>query len=150
MHGWTHECLDLILEHAGGLPGELFVREVPGFAQPSVRHQMVHICSVESAWVCGLRGVPVMRLRAAEHPTVESVRAAKRQVAEATLAYLNGLSESELNTDLPRLPEGWMGPRRSPAFIVLHVLTHAFHHKGQLAAMFRMLGHPAPDTDLQR
>lgn len=39
---------------------------------------------------------------------------------------------------------------RSPAFILLHVITHAFHHKGQVVAMLRILGYPAPDTDLQQ
>jgi uncharacterized damage-inducible protein DinB len=55
-----------------------------------------------------------------------------------------------LNADLRELPRTWVGPARSPAFILLHVLTHACHHKGQIAAMFRLLGHPTPDTDLQR
>jgi uncharacterized damage-inducible protein DinB len=42
------------------------------------------------------------------------------------------------------------GELRSPAFIVLHVKTHTFHHKGQIVAMLRILGYPAPDTDLQQ
>jgi uncharacterized damage-inducible protein DinB len=47
-------------------------------------------------------------------------------------------------------PVDWGGELRSPAFIVLHVITHAFHHKGQIVAMLRILGYPAPDTDLQQ
>jgi uncharacterized damage-inducible protein DinB len=31
-----------------------------------------------------------------------------------------------------------------------HLLTHTFHHKGQIVAMCRVLGHPAPDTDLNQ
>jgi uncharacterized damage-inducible protein DinB len=30
------------------------------------------------------------------------------------------------------------------------VLTHAFHHKGQIVAMCRALGHPTTDTDLNQ
>ncbi|WP_125488078.1 DinB family protein [Edaphobacter aggregans] len=37
---------------------------------------------------------------------------------------------------------------RAPALILHHVLTHAFHHKGQIVAMCRALVQPAPDTDL--
>ena len=74
----------------------------------------------------------------------------KRRTVAATIAYLDGLAEADLNAELTSLPEDWVGPPRSPAFILLHVVTHAFHHKGQIAAMFRLLGHPAPDTDLQR
>jgi uncharacterized damage-inducible protein DinB len=66
-----------------------------------------------------------------------------------TRAYLEGLSEEQLNTTLATRPESWGGELRSPAFILLHVITHAFHHKGQVVAMLRILGYPAPDTDLQ-
>jgi len=36
----------------------------------------------------------------------------------------------------------------TPAHVIHHVLTHAFHHKGQIVSMCRMLGYPAPETDL--
>src|SRR5689334_16537142 len=42
---------------------------------------------------------------------------------------------------------GLGGELRSPAFILLHVITHAFHHKGQVVAMLRIHGYSAPDTD---
>jgi uncharacterized damage-inducible protein DinB len=62
---------------------------------------------------------------------------------------VGGLSEEQLNTTLTKRPVDWGGKLRSPAFILLHVVTHAFHHKGQVVAMLRILGYPAPDTDLQ-
>jgi uncharacterized damage-inducible protein DinB len=74
----------------------------------------------------------------------------KRRILDATRAYLETLGEGQLNTTLAKRPEGWFGELRSPAFILLHVITHTFHHKGQVVAMLRALGHPAPDTDLQR
>ncbi|PYV64939.1 MAG: hypothetical protein DMG97_33515 [Acidobacteria bacterium] len=36
-----------------------------------------------------------------------------------------------------------------PVFLS-HVLMHAFHHKGQVVTTLRVLGYPAPDTDLQQ
>lgn len=36
----------------------------------------------------------------------------------------------------------------TPLQILTHVITHEFHHKGQIANMCRMLGHIPPDTDL--
>jgi uncharacterized damage-inducible protein DinB len=32
--------------------------------------------------------------------------------------------------------------------MVLHLMTHAYHHKGQTVAMCRLLGYPAPMTDM--
>jgi len=150
LHGWTHGCLDEVIHHASTLSPELAGLEIPGFGQPGLRHQLAHILSVEEAWVCGLRGASSTRLSANDHPTLASLIETKQLVAAATIGYLNERTEICLNTEVSVLPKEWVGPPRSPAFIILHVITHTFHHKCQMATMFRMLGHPAPDTDLQR
>ena len=36
----------------------------------------------------------------------------------------------------------------TPVQIFTHVLTHEFHHKGQIMSMCRLLGYPPPDTDV--
>ena len=36
----------------------------------------------------------------------------------------------------------------NPFQLFTHVLTHEFHHKGQILSMCRMLGHVPPDTDV--
>lgn len=43
----------------------------------------------------------------------------------------------------------YMGPlSATPLQLFTHVLTHEFHHKGQLMSMCRILGHQPPDTDV--
>ena len=74
---------------------------------------------------------------------------AKDRTRKATQAYLDDLTEEQLNTTLAKRPVDWGGELRSPAYILLHVITHAFHHKGQIVAMLRIVGCPAPDTDMQ-
>lgn len=34
-----------------------------------------------------------------------------------------------------------------PGMIVMRVITHHFHHRGQLQTMLRLLGHPVEDWD---
>lgn len=41
-------------------------------------------------------------------------------------------------------------PALSPLQIFTHVITHEFHHKGQLMSMSRLLGGIPPDTDIIR
>jgi hypothetical protein len=55
----------------------------------------------------------------------------------------------QLNTILANRPVDWGGELRSPAFILPHVITHAFHHKGQVVAILRILGYPAPRAPWQ-
>jgi uncharacterized damage-inducible protein DinB len=38
----------------------------------------------------------------------------------------------------------------SPLQLFTHVITHEFHHKGQVMTMFRLLGYTPPDTDVIR
>jgi len=150
LHAWTHERLDLLLEQAGKLSPGLFERELPGFGHPSVRSQLVHIFSGELNWVRALQKAPEVTLNPADYPDVRAVRSLKQQVEAQTVAYLDGLSDAEYETVVAARPAYWTTPPRSPAFILHHVVTHAFHHKGQVVAMFRLLGYPIGDTDLQR
>jgi uncharacterized damage-inducible protein DinB len=150
LHRLTHERLDTVLDHAASLPPGLFTRELAGFGFPSLRDQLVHMLSVEAGWVRALQDLPSANLAPDAFPDVEAVRLKKHSVFADTVAYIRSLSPERLNAALPSRPREWSGPLESPAFILHHVLTHAFHHKGQLVAMFRQLGFPAPDTDLQR
>lgn len=150
LHGWTHDSLDLVYAHALALTPQQFVIEIPGFGRASVRDQLMHVIACEQGWVHGLQNLSWSKWSGADFPTAASLQAAKEQVKNETIAYLEGLSDQQLNTELTDRPANWVRPPGTPAFVLHHVLTHAFHHKGQVVAMFRLLGCPAPDTDLQR
>lgn len=148
-HTWTHERLDLVFSHAAKLTHDELLRELTGFGRASVRDQLLHIVACEDVWVHDLQDIPRRRWQSADYPTVEALEQARQTVREQTNDYLDRLPESQLSIDLVQSPREWGGALRTPAFILHHVLTHAFHHKGQVVAMFRLIGHPAPDTDLQ-
>lgn len=150
MHAAMHQSLDVLLGHVATVPENRVHEPVPGFGFPTVWKQLIHLITCEEGWVCDLQAKPFAGWTKQEHATMGSLVASKRRVAEATLRYLDGLSEEQFNAPLAVKPQDWMGPLRSPAYIFLHFITHAFHHKGQVVAMLRILGHPAPDTDLQR
>ncbi len=144
-----HGRLDVLLRHISTVPDESLRRSIPGFGHPSVWKQLVHILTCEEGWVHDLRNEPFPGGQEEDCPTMQALLAAKTRIRDTTRTYLDGLTEEQLNTTLPERPADWGGELRSPAFILLHVITHAFHHKGQVVAMLRILGHPAPDTDLQ-
>ena len=149
-HARTHSSLDVLLTHLRSMHADLLLAELPGFARPNICDQMFHTIANEIFWIHGLQLLPLPHLNAEDYRTADALTELKRRAMAETLEYLDRLSEPELNQDIQRVSEGWVGPPRSPAFILHHVLTHAFHHKGQVVAMCRLLGHPAPDTDYQR
>ena len=150
LHGGMHESLDVLLRHVVTVPDYLLRQRIEGFGFPSVWKQIVHILTVEEGWVSDLQFKIFPGWFEEDAPTIEALLSHKSRIQASTRAYLDSLTEEQLNTTLSSRPEGWSGELRSPAFILLHVITHTFHHKGQVVAMLRMLGHPAPDTDLQR
>lgn len=150
LHAWTHERLDTVFEHVRVLASPEFTQAISGFGQPSVRDQLAHILAAESGWIRRLKKLTSEKRELVSSRDLSALEAARKNVVSATQAYLRDLSELQLNTALETVPEEWVGPARSPAFILQHICTHAFHHKGQIAAMCRILGHPLPDTDLQR
>jgi uncharacterized damage-inducible protein DinB len=149
LHANTHERLDLLLRHVATVPEELLHKPISGFGHPSIWKQLVHILTCEEGWVHDLQNQAFPGWSEDDCPTMATLQDAKRRIREATRTYLGGLTEEQLNTTLAKRPVDWGGELRSPAFILLHVITHAFHHKGQVVAMLRILGYPAPDTDLQ-
>jgi uncharacterized damage-inducible protein DinB len=150
LHASLHDSLGVVFEHLASVPAELWTKEIDGFGRPTLRDQILHILACEAGWVRGLQLRPYQRLDPAAFGTVDAFRALQRDVISATTTYLQSLDEQRLFAKLERYPERWFGPQRTPGFILLHVITHGFHHKGQAVAMLRLLGHPAPDTDIQR
>lgn len=150
LHSGMHGSLDVLLRHVTTVPDSLLRQPIAGFGFPTVWKQLVHILTVEEGWVHDLQFRDFAGWVEEDAPAMETLLNHKSRILAATRAYIDGLGEEQLNTTLSRRPEGWSGELRSPAFILLHIVTHTFHHKGQVVAMLRMLGHPAPDTDLQR
>jgi len=150
LHGAMHDRLELLLHHVATVPDHLQHKPIPGFGHSSIWKQLVRILTCEEGWLHDLQDKTFTGCREEDCPTMTALLVAKGRINEATRIYLNDLSEEQLNTTLAKRPADWGGELRSPAFILLHVITHAFHHKGQIVAMLRILGYPAPDTDLQQ
>ncbi len=149
-HGWTHASLALVLDHLATFPAADYGREVSGFGYPTLHDQVIHLLGCEARWVRRLQGLPSASWDAARWPAVSDARALQSEVSLQTLDYLSGLTDQQLNASTTLHFPGGGTAVRTPALVLHHVLTHAFHHKGQIVAMCRILGHPAPDTDLNQ
>ena len=149
-HGWTHASLHLTLNHLSTIPANDYVKELSGFGFRTLREQAIHVFNCEGVWVHTLQGLPYAD-RTLEHcPAVADVRLLQKEVSQSTHAYLSNLTNQELNAETElHFADGDVAVR-TPALVLHHVLTHAFHHKGQIVAMCRALGHPTRDTDLNQ
>jgi uncharacterized damage-inducible protein DinB len=150
LHSWTHSSLGLVLDHLATIPDREYTKELSGFGFPTLRAQILHIFNCEGFWIHTLQGARFEDESPAGSPTIPDARVLQRRVSENTLGYLSGLSDEQLNADTELHFSDGDKALRTPALVLHHVLTHAFHHKGQIVSMCRTLGHPAPDTDLNQ
>lgn len=144
MHAGAHASLRGLLEHCATLEAGALCRDFAGFGYPSVSTQFAHLIGAEAYWVGVLQG----RWEVDEDDPVFTETAAleayRAQMAAATRAYLEGATTEELNTARPMMT--WPRTERVlvPARAILRVVTHAYDHKGQIAALCRLLGKPIP------
>jgi uncharacterized damage-inducible protein DinB len=136
-----------LLEHCRQLSAEELHRRLPGFGFPTVQLQLYHIMQAEEFWIDVLSRRPERPDRSGEVLTVEALEAHRRQTAAATQAYLAGLDDAALAEsslyDIDDVQEAFV-----PELVLLRLVTHPFHHRGQLAAMLRLLGYPVPQDKL--
>jgi uncharacterized damage-inducible protein DinB len=147
LHERVHLCLVELLDHCCVLSAEELSRELPGFGYPSVRLQLHHEIGAERYWVGVLHGRIDAEENDGDYPTVASLQAFRERVSAATEEYLASATTEELNTARPMITWGGKEHTLVPAHVVLRTQTHLFHHQGQIVAMCRILGKPAPGLD---
>jgi uncharacterized damage-inducible protein DinB len=149
-HRWTHASLTLVLDHLSTIPADVYAKELPGFGFSTLQKQVIHVFNCEGFWISTLQGLQYVDRDPTNFPAVADAVRLQQAVIDQTQRYLTSLTDQQLNTDTElRFSDGDKATR-TPALILHHVFTHAFHHKGQIVAMCRELGHPAPDTDLNQ
>jgi uncharacterized damage-inducible protein DinB len=119
-----------------------------GTADRSVDGTLAHIFGADRVWLTRVSGAP-----SADYPTPEEQNLAFLQDAwpnlhERWIAWartLNAASPSEEITYRDLKGNEWRQPLWQ---IILHVVNHATHHRGQVAGFIRSLGHTPPSIDL--
>ena len=147
LHERTHRGLAALLDHCRGFTAEELHRELPGFGYPTVQLQLHHVIGAQRYWIGVLQGRIDADEDAPDFPTIEALERFREQVFAATEAYLRGVSAEELATARPMMTWGNREKTLAPQHVVLRVLTHVFHHQGQLTAMCRLLGRPCEGLD---
>jgi uncharacterized damage-inducible protein DinB len=147
-HDWTHSSLSRMLDHIATLPEGSYHTKLNGFGFATIGEQVLHIFQCETNWIHRAQAIPFDGLSISEYPAIRDARVLQGKVRSETSAYLSGLTEQQLNEEITLRSYDGFEMTCTPAHVIHHVLTHAFHHKGQIVSMCRMLGHPAPDTDV--
>ena len=147
----TWEARGRLLTAAAGLTPDEWAREFP-FSFKSIRNLFAHVIEVEGSWVAenienGEWRMPSELEIARNYATPQMARARGEEVAAQTRRVLAAYVPDRLR----ELRRGTEIDGTETTFTVeqifTHVFTHELRHQGQLQAMLRLLGKPAPNAD---
>ena len=149
LYSWVQAARERVFAWAESLPAGVYTQERRDFAYGSLRNVQAHIADCYLMWV-GTRGLqqPGKRLDASAVPNVAAMRRVYDEVdnvleqAFAQFTQPDEFSDVQFHDEVLRVTQRWL---------VMHPITHEFHHKGQMLTMGRILGWPyppGPDTDL--
>ena len=136
-----------VLDWFDTLPPDVFTTVNEGVAYGSLCGVYAHIAE------CYLWWVGTVGLGKAERDIKARGGDALREAFTEVDAILSEALETFSALDEPfpwTSPTGWTS-RLTRRWLILHPITHEFHHKGQALAVARALGYPHPgnpDTDL--
>jgi uncharacterized damage-inducible protein DinB len=123
-----------------------FVEVVPGFGKGgSIRHLLVHITNTYNYWLgthCMSRDEVFNEYT--HTSTMQQCAKLYDEVDELVFRFLDHF-ENRYNEDI----QG-KAAVASPFKAFTHVITHEYHHKGQILTMSRLLGYQPVDTDVIR
>ena len=145
--GYTAWASRMLVDAAAGLSGEELTRDF-GTADKSVLATLVHIFAADRVWLTRLNGEPAhafvtdadYQLAVLQNDWPALHTRWKRWASELTWeAARADVSYTDMSGNAWRQPVGQL---------VLHMVNHGTHHRGQVAGFLRTMGHAPPKLDL--
>ena len=116
---------------------------------PSIMRTLNHLLVADRLWLSRLLGAPeVMPLDTILFDAFGDLRVAREAQDQAIIAYLEGLTEDVLTSDLTYQSVS-AGAYTMPRDLILgHMFNHQTHHRGQLSSMLLEAGGKPLEIDL--
>lgn len=125
-------------------------KPLPAYEDKTIRYLLVHNANTYFHWLAYFAlKAPFALLDDQNFTSLNLIRLLFTEVDDTMSVFLGNFSEQldvPLNNTLSRNRQ----VTATPLQLFTHVLTHEFHHKGQIMTMCRLLGHIPPDTDVIR
>ncbi|NUN99059.1 MAG: DinB family protein [Saprospiraceae bacterium] len=139
----------VLLDYCETLSPEAFLTENSSFGRGSVRNLLVHNANTYIGWL-GIRALKQDRPFIAYESlsNVEEIRKLYQEVDALVADFIAAFSEDYLTATELDLGDEMIAA--SPFQLFTHVITHEFHHKGQILSLSRHLGYVPVDTDIMR
>jgi uncharacterized damage-inducible protein DinB len=139
-----------LLNYCSSISSAHFVQPIQHFGHSSIRNLLVHVANASIYWLGEFAlNKPVSYGKPDSVQTVEEISNLFNQVDLLMAEFLGAFP------DHSKPMTGWVkwvkkDVTTTPLQLYTHVVTHFFHHKGQILTMSRHLGYTPVDTDVIR
>ena len=136
-----------LVESAGRLSHEELTRDF-GTADKSVLGTLVHILGADRIWLARLLGEPQPPYATDGDYSLASLENKWPAIHEGWRQWAAGLTDGDTSR-VVSYSDLRGNPWRQPLWqLVLHVVNHGTHHRGQVSGFLRAMGHVPPKLDL--
>jgi uncharacterized damage-inducible protein DinB len=144
---YTVWASQVILKAAAALSPDELTRDF-GTADKSVLGTLLHVCGGDLVWIERMYGVSLTARPYDDSASLATLEDEWPRVWERWKKYVAGLTEEA--AEAPVSYATFKGvPYQTPVWqIVLHVVNHGTHHRGQAAGFIRSMGKTPPALDL--
>lgn len=143
------ESRNILFEYCQTIRTEDFINQNSSFGKGgSIRNLLVHIANTYELWIANT--VLKKEVAYAEYEAFENIQEVIKLFAHvdqfmSDFFELMEKSEEEIEYERNGVKRG-----AEPFKLFSHVITHEYHHKGQILSLSRHLGYTPIDTDIIR
>lgn len=146
---WVKASREVLLQYCATLSEEDFIRENSSFGRGSIRNLLVHIANTYEFWIGKHALHRSMDFTA--YSSVKNIRDAVELYSAVDKLMDDFIHTVEANPFAAlTISLNQRTHSTSPLQLFTHVITHEFHHKGQILSLSRHLGYVPIDTDIVR
>lgn len=141
---------EVLLKFCESISNDHFLQPQPA-AGKSIRDLLVHIANCYQAWLENFinhKKYPEIKPEAVMN--ANDMRQFFDRTDHVVANFLNRYESSPLSMLHGKFPNEEQLWSMMPLNLFTHVITHEFHHKGQILMMARTFGYTPPDTDIIR
>jgi uncharacterized damage-inducible protein DinB len=136
-----------ILDAAAALSHDELTRDF-GTGDKSVLGTLLHIYGGDYVWIERMYGTSLTIRPYDSQASLATLQTEWPRIWERWREYVGGLTDATAEAEVAYLTFKGL-PYRTPVWqIILHVVNHATHHRGQAAGFIRSLGKTPPVLDL--
>lgn len=140
------DARELLLAYCSAISQENFIQQNNAFGIASIRDLLVHIANCYQVWLGRALKQPIEFIAEEKITTVEEARQLFHTIDELTDQFIDFIKKKKPAILL--IEKNGAQKQLTPLQLFSHVVTHEFHHKGQILSLSRHLGYLPVDTDI--